>query len=113
MRMAALATVASLTNVFWRNTMNNATFDSFYATLSDMGRAIANAAKAGAAAVATMSWPALAVCCIALAFAITIVPLALFLFVMFMAIKLIFSVISDRAQRGKATPYTSHDDKAE
>jgi hypothetical protein len=45
--------------------------------------------------------------------AITIVPLALFLFVMFMAIKLIFSVISDRAQRGKVTPYTSHDDKTE
>jgi hypothetical protein len=93
--------------------MNNATFDSFYATLSDMGRAIAKAARAGAEAVATMSWPALAVCCVALAFAITIVPLALFLFVMFMAIKLIFSVIADRAQRGKPTPYTSHDDKAE
>jgi hypothetical protein len=93
--------------------MNNATFDSFYATLSDMGRAIARAARAGAEAVATMSWPALAVCCVALAFAITIVPLALFLFVMFMAIKLIFSVIADRAQRGKPTPYTSHDDKAE
>ena len=93
--------------------MNNATFDSFYATLTDMGHAIAKAARAGAAAIATMSWPGLAVLCVALAFAITIVPLALFLFVMFMAIKLIFSVISDRAQRGKVTPYTSHDDKAE
>jgi hypothetical protein len=47
--------------------MNNATFDSFYATLSDMGRAIAKAASAGAAAIATMSWPGLAVCCVALA----------------------------------------------
>jgi hypothetical protein len=93
--------------------MNNATFDSFYATLTEMGHAIARAACAGAAAIATMSWPALAVTCVALAFAITIVPLALFLFVMFMAIKLIFSVIADRAQRGKATPYTSSDDKGE
>ena len=93
--------------------MNNATFDSFYATLTDMGHAIAKTARAGAAAIATMSWPGLAVLCVALAFAITIVPLALFLFVMFMAIKLIFSVIADRAQRGKATPYTAHDDKAE
>ncbi len=93
--------------------MNNATFDSFYATLNEMGSAIGKAAKAGAAAISTMSWPALAVCCVALAFAITIVPLALFLFVMFMAIKLIFSVVADRAQRGKPTPYTSHDDKVE
>ena len=93
--------------------MNNATFDSFYATLNDMGRAIAKAAKAGAAAISTMSWPGLAVCCVALALAITIVPLALFLFVMFMAIKLIFSVIADRSQRGVPTPYKSHDDKAE
>jgi len=92
--------------------MNNATFDSFYATLSEMGQAIAKAARHGAAAIATMSWPALAVCCVALAFAITIVPLALFLFVMFMAIKLIVNVITDRG-RGKATPYTSADDKGE
>ena len=93
--------------------MNNATYDSFYSTLNEMGRAIAKAAKAGAAAISTMSWPGLAVCCVALALAITIVPLALFLFVMFMAIKLIFSVISDRSQRGVPTPYKSHDDKAE
>lgn len=93
--------------------MNNATFDSFYETLNEMGRAIAKAARTGSAAIATMSWPALAVCCVMLALAITIVPLALFLFVMFMAIKLIYSVITDRASRGKVTPYTSHDDKAE
>ena len=93
--------------------MNNATFNSFYETLDEMGRAIGKAARYGAAAVATMSWPALAVCCVMLALAITIVPLALFLFVMFMAIKLIFTVIADRAQRGAPTPYKSTDDKAE
>lgn len=92
--------------------MSNTSFDSFYATLEEMGRAIARAAKAGAAAVATMSWPALAVCCVLLAFAITIVPLALFLFVMFMAIKVIFGVIADRAQRGKATPYKESTDES-
>lgn len=93
--------------------MNNATFNTFYETLGEMGRAIAKAARYGAAAIATMSWPALAVCCIMLALAMTIVPLALFLFVMFMAIKLIFSVIADRAQRGVPTPYKSTDDKPE
>jgi hypothetical protein len=93
--------------------MNNATFNSFYETLEEMGRAIAKAARYGAAAVATMSWPALAVSCVMLALAITIVPLALFLFVMFMAIKLIFTVIADRGQRGVPTPYKSADDKAE
>lgn len=90
--------------------MNNTTFDSFYATLGEMGRAIGKAARAGAAAVATMSWPALAVCCVLLAFAITIVPLALFLFVMFLAIKLIFGVVGDRASRGAPTPYKDVDD---
>lgn len=93
--------------------MNNATFDSFYQTLNEMGRAIGKAARTGSEAVATMSWPALAVCCVMLALAITIVPLALFLFVMFMAIKLIYSVINDRATRGVPTPYKSHDDKPE
>ncbi len=90
--------------------MNNATFDAFYATLNEMGRAIGKAARTGAAAISTMSWPALAVCCVGLAFAISIVPLALFLFVMFMAIKLIFSMFADRAERGVPTPYKSHDD---
>jgi hypothetical protein len=93
--------------------MNNATFDSFYQTLNEMGRAIGKAARTGSAAIATMSWPALAVCCVMLALAITIVPMALFLFVMFMAIKLIYTCIADRASRGAPTPYTSHDDKAE
>jgi hypothetical protein len=93
--------------------MNNPAYDSFFATLQEMGSAIAKAARYGAAAVATMSWPALAVCCVALALAITIVPLALFLFVMFMVIKLIFGAVADRAQRGKPTPYTSADDKGE
>ena len=80
--------------------MNSTTFNSFYATLTDMGRAIGRAATTGAAAVSTLSWPALAVMCVMLALAITIVPLALFVYVMFMAIKLIFSVIADRSQRG-------------
>jgi hypothetical protein len=91
--------------------MNNTTFNSFYETLAEMGRAIGRAASTGAAAVSTLSW--LAVMCVMLALAITIVPLALFLFVMFMAIKLIFSVIADRSQRGVPTPYKSTDDKAE
>lgn len=89
--------------------MNNTTFDSFYQTLNEMGRAIGKAARTGSAAIATMSWPGLAVCCVMLALAITIVPMALFLFVMFMAIKLIFSVINDRATRGAPTPYTEHE----
>lgn len=93
--------------------MNNPTYDSFIATLEEMGRAIAKAARYGAAAVATMSWPALAICCVALALAITIVPLALCLFIVFMAVKLVFGAIADRAQRGKPTPYTSADDKGE
>jgi|CXWL01.2.fsa_nt_gi hypothetical protein len=90
--------------------MNNATFNSFYETLEEMGRAIGKAARYGAAAVATMSWPALAVSCVMLALAITIVPLALFLFVMFVAIKLIFTVIADRSARGAPTPYKSADE---
>jgi uncharacterized membrane protein len=86
-------------------------FDNFYATLQDIGRAIGKAARYGAAAVATMSWPALAVTCLMIAFAVTILPLALFLFVMFMLIKLIFSAIADRAERGAPTPYRSADPK--
>jgi len=93
--------------------MNNATFDSFYATLEDMGRAIGKAARSGAAAVATMSWPAIAVCCVLLAFFMTIIPLALFLFVMFMLIKLIVTAFDNRARRGPATPYKSTDDAGE
>ena len=93
--------------------MNNTTFNSFYETLEEMGRAIAKAARAGGAAVATMSWPSLAVMCVMLALAVTLVPLALFLFVMFMAIKLIFTYFAVRAHRGAPTPYKSTDDKAE
>ncbi|HEU4776477.1 MAG TPA: hypothetical protein VFS95_06590 [Telluria sp.] len=93
--------------------MNNATFDSFYATLEDMGRAIAKAARSGAAAVATMSWPAIAVCCVLLAFFMTIIPLALFLFVMFMVIKFVVTAFDNRARRGPATPYKSTDDTGE
>ena len=93
--------------------MNNATFDSFYQTVIDMGRAIGRAARTGSAAIATMSWPALAVSCVLLAFALTIVPMALFLFVMFMAIKLIFTAFARRAERGVPTPYTSHKQEQE
>ncbi|SHH23444.1 hypothetical protein [Massilia sp. CF038] len=93
--------------------MNNATFDSFFATLEEMGRAILKAARSGAAAVSTMSWPAIAVCCVFLAFALTIIPLALFLFVMFMVIKFVVTAFDKRAARGPATPYRSADDKGE
>ena len=89
----------------------NTAFDNFYATLKEIGRALAKAARYGAAAVATMSWPALAVACLLIAFAVTILPLALFLFVTFMLIKLIFSSLAERAERGVATPYRSTDDK--
>lgn len=89
----------------------NTAFDDFYATLQEMGRSLSKAARYGAAAVAAMSWPMLAVACLFIAFAVTIVPLALFLFVMFMLIKLIFTSIAERGQRGVPTPYRSTDDK--
>lgn len=91
--------------------MNQTAFDNFYATLQEMGRAVGRAARYGAEAVASMSWPALAVACLLIAFAVTILPLALFLFVMFMLIKVIASSIAERKARGTPTPYRQTDDK--
>ena len=89
----------------------NTAFNDFTATLQEIGRALGRAARYGAAAVATMSWPALAVTCLLIAFAVTILPLALFLFVMFMLIKVIFSAIAERKERGAPTPYHPSGDK--
>ncbi|MES2900713.1 MAG: hypothetical protein V4723_13375 [Pseudomonadota bacterium] len=93
--------------------MNNPTYDSFIATLEEMGRAIAKAARSGAAALATMSWPVIAIWAVLLSVALTIVPLALMLFIIFMAVKLVFGAIAERTKRGPATPYTPTDDKGE
>jgi len=93
--------------------MNNPTYDSFIATLEEMGRAIAKVARSGAAALSTMSWPVIAVWAVLLSIALTIVPLALMLFIIFMAVKLVFGAITARATRGPATPYTPTDDKGE
>lgn len=93
--------------------MNNPTYDSFIATLEEMGRAIAKLARSGAATLATMSWPVIAIWAVLLSIALTIVPLALILFMIFMAVKLVFGAIAERAKRGPATPYTAADDKGE
>ncbi len=93
--------------------MNNPTYDSFIATLEEMGHAIAKAARSGAAALATTSWPVIAIWAVLLSIALTIVPLALMLFLVFMAVKLVFGAVSERAKRGPATPYTPTDDKGE
>ncbi|QYF94305.1 hypothetical protein KY495_03535 [Massilia sp. PAMC28688] len=90
---------------------HNTAFTNFYATLQEIGRALSRAARYGADAVATMSWPALAVACLLIAFAVTILPLALFLFVTFMLIKLIASSLAERRERGAPTPYRATDDK--
>lgn len=81
--------------------MKNANFASFTATLEEIGRALARAVRYGAAAVATMSWPALLATCIALALAITIIPLAICLFIFFMIVKLAVAaiVLSTRSDR--------------
>lgn len=81
--------------------MKNPTFASFTATLEEIGRALAQATRYGAQAIATMSWPALLASCIALALAITIVPLAICLFIFFMIVKLAVAaiVINTRRQR--------------
>jgi hypothetical protein len=89
----------------------NTAFNNFYATLQEIGRALSRAARYGADAVATMSWPALAVACLLIAFAVAILPLALFLFVTFMLIKLILTSVNERRERGAPTPYRSTDDK--
>ncbi len=79
--------------------MKNPTFASFTATLEEIGRALARAARYGAQAIATMSWPALLASCIALALAITIVPLAICLFIFFMIVKLAVAAIAINTRR--------------
>ncbi len=85
--------------------MNNPTFDSFFSTIEEIGRAIAKSVKYAVGAIATMSWPALLLTCVALALLITLVPLIVGLFLVFMAIKLVFSCAAERAERGPATPH--------
>lgn len=91
--------------------MKNATFDTFTATLQEMGHAFAKAMRFGLRAVATMSWPMLLVTCVALALAITIVPLALFLFVMLMLVKLVIALIVTKRRR--ALPHGTFENKAD
>lgn len=85
--------------------MNNPTFDTFFTTLEDIGRAIARSVKYAVGAISTMSWPALAITSIMLALIVTIVPLVVGLFLVFMAIKLVFGCVTERATRGPATPH--------
>lgn len=79
--------------------MKNPTFASFTATIEEIGRAVARAARYGIQAVATMSWPALLATCIALALLITIVPLAICLFIFFMIVKLAVAAIVVNTRR--------------
>jgi hypothetical protein len=90
--------------------MNNPTFDSIIASMEEIARAIAKAARHCIGAISAMSWPALMVSCVALALAITIVPLALGLFIIFLLVKLVFTTIGERASRGKPTPYKNVDE---
>ena len=93
--------------------MNNATLDSFFTTLEDIGRAIAKSARYAAGAIAAMSWPSLLLSCVLVAMLITILPLALGLFIVFLAVKLAHAALTDRATRGPATPHRPVDTKDE
>jgi hypothetical protein len=81
--------------------MKNATFASFSELLAEIGQAFAQAARYGARAIATMSWPQLLATCVGLALVITVVPLAICLFIVFMAVKLAVAaiLINSRRQR--------------
>jgi hypothetical protein len=85
--------------------MNNATSNSFFSVLEEMGRAFTKGVRHAIRSVAVMSWPALLLSAILLAMVITIVPLVIFLFVIFMCIKLVATSISQHKHRGPATPY--------
>ena len=85
--------------------MTNASFNTFTATMNEIGRLLVQAARYAANAVAAMSWPALLVCCIGLALLISILPLAIGLFLVFMVCKLAYNALDDRMTRGKATPH--------
>ncbi len=93
--------------------MDNPTFNSFFNTIEEIARAVARSVRYAIDAIKVMSWPALLITCIAMALLITIVPLAIGLFLVFMAVKVIFSCVSDRVQRGPATPHTPVDTKGE
>jgi hypothetical protein len=73
--------------------MKNLTFSSITALLEEIGRALAQAGRYGARAIATMSLPQMLAACIALALIITIIPLAIGLFLFFMIVKLAVAAI--------------------
>jgi hypothetical protein len=79
--------------------MKNITFSSFSALLEEIGRALAQAVRYGARAIATMSWPQMIATCIALALVITIVPLAVCLFIVFLIVKLAVAAIVVNTRR--------------
>jgi hypothetical protein len=88
--------------------MSNASSNSFFSVLEEMGHTFTKGVRHAVRSVATMSWPALLLSCILLAMVITIVPLVIFLFVIFMCIKLVATSIAQRSKRGPATPYREH-----
>jgi hypothetical protein len=85
--------------------MSNATSNSFFSVLEEMGHTFTKGMRHAVRSIATMSWPALLLSCVLLAMVITIVPLVIFLFVIFMCIKLVATSIAQRNKRGPATPY--------
>ena len=93
--------------------MNNPTFDSFFSTLEEIGRAVARSVKYAVDAIAAMSWPALLLTAIALALLVTLVPLIVGLFLIFMAIKLLVGCVAYRAARGPATAHKPVVDEGE
>lgn len=93
--------------------MSNPTFDSFFSTLEEIGRAVARSVKYAVDAIAAMSWPALLLSAVALALLVTLVPLIVSLFLIFMAIKLVLACVADRVRRGPATPHQPVDAKGE
>ena len=90
--------------------MNNPTFDSFFATLEEIGRAVARSVKYAVGAITAMSWPALFLTCVALALLVTLVPLIVGLFLAFMAIKLLMTCVAGHNKRGPVTPHRPVDD---
>lgn len=84
--------------------MNNPTFDTFFSTLEEIGRAIVKSAKYAVDAISAMSWPVMLLTCVALALLMTLLPLIVGLFVVFMAIKLAAACFADR-KRGAVTPH--------
>jgi hypothetical protein len=81
--------------------MKNLTFSSIGILLEEILRALAQTARYGARAIASMSLPQMAAACIGLALLITIVPLAVCLFVLFMIVKLAVAAIVINTRRQK------------